>query len=239
MNRSICVIIKGAWHATSCQLRIRQDAQNAWSFAGLHGVRFGARQGFTLVELLITTSLMALVGGATVASLAGGVKVWERAELGMTDQWALVAFTRMRRDLQNVRPFRPVPFDGTYDRYAFAAVDRNDPADSGPEEIGRLGYFLDEHRHLLCRSFTPYRLMRGVRLAERCHTTLEHVEQFRCRYFGAQTKGGEADWTKHWQAQRLPVAVNCDVTLSALPNPVTHSLLVYLGRDEDAKTDEE
>ena len=198
-------------------------------------VKPAACYGFTLVELLITTSLMALVGGATVASLAGGVKVWERvAEFGVNDQAALVAFTRMRGDLHNARRFHPIPFEGAYDQYTFAAADRNDPAASDPEEIGRLGYFLNERRHLLCRSFVPYRLMRGTGLTDRCQVMLEHVERVRCRYFGTGAAGSPNEWTDHWQSQDPPLAVTCEATLSSSPKPTSYSLVVYLGHDDAA-----
>ena len=201
-------------------------------------VKPAACYGFTLVELLITTSLMALVGGATVASLAGGVKVWERAaEFGVDDQAALIAFTRMRRDLHNARRFHPIPFAGAYDQYTFAAADRNDPAASDLEEIGRLGYFLNERRHLLCRSFVPYRLMRGTGVTDRCQVMLEHVERVRCRYVGIDATSGQNDWTDHWQSQDPPVALTCEVTLSRSPKPTVHSLVVYLGHDDENESD--
>ena len=108
-----------------------------------------AHRGFTLLELLVTTSLMALVGGATVASLGGGIRVWERTvKFGSRQQSVLLAFDRLRRDLQNVRRFHLVPFKGEYDAFQVAAVE-------GQDELGARGYFLDERRHLLCRSFVP------------------------------------------------------------------------------------
>lgn len=199
----------------------------------LYAIINRVRHGFTLVELLVTTSLMALVGGATVASLAGGMTVWERASaFGANDQSALIAFTRMRKDLHNARRFHPIPFDGVYDQYEFAAVDQDDPAAVGQEEIGRLGYFLDERRHLLCRSFAPYRLMKSVRLTDRCHTLLERVERIRCRYFKIDAGSGQTGWMEKWKSEDAPAAVACEATLSSTPKPTTHSLVVYLGHDE-------
>jgi len=172
------------------------------------------RQGFTLVELLVTTSLMALVGAATVGALAGGIRVWERAsELGVYRQATLVSLAQMRRDLQNARMFSPVPFDGQYDRIAFASLGRERLDDEGPPELGRLGYFLDERSQIFCRSFVPYRLMKRVRLTDQCQPVLEGVTRLRFSYFGSLEEDGAADWSNRWTASRAPLAIKVDLTV--------------------------
>ena len=188
------------------------------------------RSGFTLVELLVTTSLMALVGAAAVAALAGGIRVWERAhETGLDHPACLIAFDRLRRDLHNTRRFKPVPFEGTYDQYAAAAVERADRDSTQPDEIGRLGYFLDERHHLLCRSFVPYRLVRRERLTDRCQAVLEDVTRIRFSYFGADEERGTTEWVEHWHATEPPLAVKCTLTIHRPhQEPVPQTLLVSL-----------
>ena len=81
---------------------------------GAHTVRV-RRRGLTLVELLVASALMALVAGASVATLSGGFKVWQRLQaLGQQSQWTEVAFDEIRRDLRNTRRFSLIPFEGTY-----------------------------------------------------------------------------------------------------------------------------
>lgn len=171
-------------------------------------------KGFTLVELLVTTSLMALVGGATVGALAGGIRVWERAsEFGVYRQAVLVSLAQMRRDLQNVRPFSPIPFEGTYGQLAFALVGREHLDDESPPELGRLGYFLDERSHVLCRSFVPYRRLKRVRLTDRCQAVLEDVTRLRLSYFGSPEGEEAVDWSGRWASPQAPLAVKVDLTV--------------------------
>ena len=188
--------------------------------------------GFTLVELLVTTSLMALVGGATVAALGGGVRVWQRAaEMGTEHERALVAFEQMRRDLQLVRQFRPVPFDGSYNQYVFAAVSRAQNTKSKLAEIGSLGYFLNERDHRLCRSFIPYRLMKRERLTDHCETVLEDVTQVRFDYFGKDAASGEVDWRNSWESEMPPMAVKAEMVIQpARRQAASRSFVVYLER---------
>lgn len=171
-----------------------------------------------MVELLVTVSLMALVGGAAVAALSGGIRVWQRAAgYGAQQQSSLITLERFRRDLQNVRQFHPVLFTGTYEQCSFAAVARAMPASDAPEEVGRLGYYLDERRHQLCRSFVPYRLMKRYRLTERCDPLLGGVMRLRFSYYGAEEAGHAPEWRERWEAAASPVAMKADLLVQADP----------------------
>ena len=170
-------------------------------------------RGFTLVELLVTVALMALVAGTCLAVLGGGMRVWRRATAyGTQEQSVLVAFDRMRRDLENARRFSPVPFEGRYDQPTFAQVERVDSDSQNPYELGQLGYFLNERQHLLCRSFVPYRSMKRVKLKDHCQPILEGVAAARFSYFGT-TEEGEAGWSQRWHSKELPSAVRVSLTI--------------------------
>ena len=68
-----------------------------------------ARGGLTLVELLVTVALMALVAGACAATFAGGLRVWERlTALGARQAWVPVAFDEIRRAGGSANPLLQV-----------------------------------------------------------------------------------------------------------------------------------
>ena len=190
------------------------------------------RSGFTLLEMLITISLMALLAGGVVATIAGGFRVWRRAAVyGISEQASLVAFERLRRDLHNTAPFALLPFSGTYDEMTFAVVGHDPQVPDSPEELGRQGYYLDGLHDVLCRSFTPYRLAREVRLKDRCEVVLEHVQRLRFDYFGAESgkETTEPSWSRSWDAKVPPAAVTISVTVQDGTRPASaHSTVVFL-----------
>jgi type II secretory pathway component PulJ len=207
------------------------SARSAWHFS---------RLGFTLPEVLITTALLVMIIGAVLAAVSGGYRVWGRtAEYGVNEQASLVAFEQMRRDLHNAAPFRLIPFAGARHELTFAVVSREPGAAQAPREIGRHGYYLDEQRDLLCRSFAPYRLSREVRLKDRCEVVLEHVQRFDVEYFGAPSQTAEAAWSEDWEADTLPAAVKVSVVLRAEAQPASsHAMVMFLpalrvGRDDE------
>ena len=150
----------------------------------------------------------------TVGALSGGIRVWQRAaDIGRHRQAVLVSLVQMRRDLQNVQTFSPLPFEGAYDQFAFASLGRERLDDEGPPELGRLGYFLDERSQIVCRSFVPYRLMKQVRLTDRCQAVLEDVTRLRFSYFGSPEGEDAVGWSGRWASPHSPLAVKVDLTV--------------------------
>ena len=219
----------------SDEWRVASGEQDRLTTAPRH-----SRWAFTLVELLVTASLMALVAGATVSALAGGIRVWERSvEFGTHQQSVLIAFTQLEHDLRNARRFAPLLFDGAYDRVALAAVDRPSLQLNALPELGRLGYYVDERHHLLCRSFVPYPLAGHLRLTDRCHATLEDVAQVRFSYFGIDEESKATGWFSHWRAVRSPVAVKIELSLQSdrrRANP--HAAMIYVADPPPENPDE-
>ena len=182
--------------------------------------------------MLITISLMALLAGAVVAALAGGFRVWRRASAyNVHEQASLLAFDGLRRDLHRTTPFKLLPFAGSYDEMAFAAVAHDPHQPEAEHELGRQGYYLDEPNDVLCRSFVPYRQVGEIRLRDRCEVVLEHVQRLRFDYFGLAQAGETtaAGWSQGWDRQAAPLAVKISVTMQEGKQPATaHSTVVFL-----------
>ena len=196
--------------------------------------------GFTLVELLVTVSLMTLVGAAAVGALSGGVRVWERvAMFGTGQQEALVACEWLRRDVQNARRFAPIAYKGEYDQCSFPAADRDPVTASGPKQIGQLGFFHDQRRRRLCRSFVPYRLMGGQRLRDQCQSMLDGVTRARFSFFGVE-ESGQAEWSGDWSVkERGPWALKAELTLERpLHKATTYTCLATLSTQFPRTNDE-
>jgi len=186
--------------------------------------------GFTVIELLVSVSLMALIGAALVSALSGGVKVWQRAQsFGTQRQAALIAFSQLRTDLQNAQRSGLVPFKGTYHEVAYAAIEE-DAATDGLPVIGARGYFHDEARQQLCRAFVPYRHLRTQRLTSGCQAVLEGVTRVRLGYFGSDESSSALGWHDRWDSADLPMAVKVELTIQQerRAEPSTHTFVVFL-----------
>lgn len=191
-----------------------------------------SRSALTLVEMLITMALMALVAGAIVAALTSGFKVYQRArEAGTTTQRAMIAFDETNKDLRSYREFGLVKFEGDYDAFTFPVARRAAGDPSLPLELGGLTYFLDAKRKALCRSFVPFRLSRRMRYERPCEAVLDDVSRLRFEYFGAEEPDGVASWAGSWESRRAPLAVKASVTTEEPGRrPVSHTWFISLAR---------
>ena len=187
-------------------------------------------RGFTLVELLIVASLMTFISGVIVATLTGGFRVWARAaDYGTYEQASLIALEELRRDLSSARRFALIPFEGEHDQMSFPTVRRAAGEATGPEELGREGYYVDSRHRVLCHSFVPFRVSRRWALHDRCDVVLDGVQRAAFEYFGVGETGGDPAWSSSWKSEEPPAAVKVSVTLeTGKRQSMTRTMLIAL-----------
>lgn len=181
------------------------------------------RRGFTLIEVLISASLVVVMGATVVGLIMGGLRVWQRTDtLGTREAWVQVAFDQWRRELRSMAHFKPIPFTGAYDSCAFAST-HNDT-------LGATRYYFDSPRQRLCRTQQPYPQWRARRETS-CSALLQDVQQVRFSYYAPRTETGGGTWAGAWAASDAPPqAVKLTVTYrpAGARDPVTYESLVYL-----------
>jgi len=172
------------------------------------------RKGLTLVEMLVATSLMAMVGATTVAVLTGGMKVWQRTvDYGIQEQSALIVLNGLQMDLRNARAFSLIPFKGKSNGFSFARVRPTDfEQQDAPDGMGRISYTFDARRNVLCRSFVPLQRISRSR-DERCQVLLEGVERARMEYLDYADGDDKPRWRSNWEDAGFPLAVKATISL--------------------------
>lgn len=194
-------------------------------------------RGLTLIELLITLVLFALVAGTLAATFAAGGSVWQRMRTsGVRDQWLQVGFDQLRRDVHHAHRFGPIPFAGSYDLVSFPALVPMETEAAGDDsalqerEVGRIGYYWDGARHRLCRSQQPYRVLARVRLKDDCQAALSDITRLRFAYYTFDPESETYDWSKSWSGPEPPLAVKVDVTYDdeATRKAVTQSVVIQI-----------
>lgn len=69
------------------------------------------RRGFTLLELLVGTALVAVVAVVVAAAFAAGFRIWQRVSQ-QGDEESVTGMELLSRDLRNTVPSRLAPFTG-------------------------------------------------------------------------------------------------------------------------------
>ncbi len=95
--------------------------------------------GFTLVELLVVCTILAIVISAIAACLAGGIRVWDSARsfhVGESD--TMLAMEYMRRDLGATFSFPGIPLTVKQREMSFPGIVHEDPEGKG--KLGTIAY---------------------------------------------------------------------------------------------------
>jgi len=182
--------------------------------------------GFTLLELLVSMTVLAFLSVMMVGGLHFGARVWERTESAAQDQGRVASVQALlRRQVaemaaQQVRGLdrRPrIAFEGSGDQVVFVAP--------MPQYLGQGGYYviaLETEAAVPARSLVmrwePFDRERpGLTLSEQARKEIlvTNVERVVFRYFGHDRRGTPTGWLSAWNdADQLPELIDVTVTFS-------------------------
>ncbi len=174
--------------------------------------KFTAEKGFTLLEMLISLALVSLTMILVVSLFSGGMRVWQRSECGARqEQGMTVALDKMRRELHQIQPFRPIPLRGRHDAVEFPVALDSQESGRSVYEPGRKIFFFDSQAQTLCENEQLYRGMRRSRNERVCGAVLlDHVEKVQFSYLSYNARSKSFSWLSRWNESSLPVSIKID-----------------------------
>jgi len=177
----------------------------------LRAARKTGEGGFTLVELLISVTLLGLLMVVVMGGLRFGVRAWERndSHSSGSDQVRLVQ-SLLRSEIERIYPFfiydqahvadRHVDFEGTPDGMSFLA-----PAPASLDPHGgqaRVMLAADTATGALTLSMRP-ELAQSAQVYD--ETLLSGLKSVEFSYFGSDDPQDAPSWQDHWtHKMRLP-----------------------------------
>ena len=172
-------------------------------------------RGFTLIEMLLVTSLMAMTSLAVYHALANGLKVWQISNRYAQEEDIAIFLDKISLDLRNAVNYSLIKFEGKKASLSFATVVRTlaDPAQSYQTEyfpqIGRVEYQFDQSKGTIFRWQTNY----GQALAQKFGPSRPLVHSIRdvkfSYYIPESDQISFKDETKDW-----PMGVFIEVSFS-------------------------
>jgi general secretion pathway protein J len=219
--------------------------------------RAGARRvrGFTLVEIMVATAILAMIGtiiyGAMTASVRGRQTAYRLQERYQT---ARIAMTKMLRDLEsayiskhrNIDKYPKTLFLGRSDRIDFTYLGHQRVAEGVPEsDEGAVSYYLESdpdsprgQKALFRREKVPIddRPEKGGVVQK----LAENVKEIEFDYWDPK----DQDWKKDWKAELSdlePVEVSADAAgaVGGAAARLAVGVADKLGEAADALTEEE
>lgn len=104
----------------------------------------------TLIELLITTTILSVISMAIYATLNSGLKIWKRVGQPLVQEDLVIFFDRFSRDIRNSVQFTGLSFTGTKEKVEFPTI-LHTTAWPGNTVVGRASYVYDPEGKTLTR----------------------------------------------------------------------------------------
>jgi prepilin-type N-terminal cleavage/methylation domain-containing protein len=165
------------------------------------GVRM--KKGFTLIEVLITASIMALVAVAILSVFAAGLKVYERVRKYSdirTD--ILFSLEKMEKDLRSLPNIPQIDFKAQPGLITFPAVVHANPDNQNEISLGSISYYVDDSSHYLVKDEKDYSAATAEEPGEGIVTNLVYVNSLKFTYYFYDEKAKAFYWAESWKEDK-------------------------------------
>jgi len=174
------------------------------------------QRGFTCIELLLVTALMASLSLAIFLCLSNGLKLWQRTQQALLQEDVAIFFDKFSGDLRNALNFSTLAIDGQEYSFTFPTIvwmraDRGSARakEEFIDQYGRVRYAFDAGAGILTRQQANY--SQGVRKAWgdlAGQALLRGVTEVRFKYYYS---GRKSDDFSTEAKDGLPSGVEVDV----------------------------
>ncbi len=121
------------------------------------------KRGFTFIEILLVTALMASLSLAIFLCLSSGLKLWQRTQAVLVEEDVAIFFDKFSADLRNAFNFSTLAVDGREYSFTFPTIVWM-PADRGSaraalgfvDQFGRVRYTFDSAKGVVTRELANY-----------------------------------------------------------------------------------
>ena len=155
---------------------------------------FFREAGLTLIEMLLVTAMLSVVGASLFAAFNNGAKIWQKITQEVTAEDINIFFEKMSFDLRNSFPFSAIRFKGENDEVSFPVVAQSGESAESVEEVAYLFDWGKKSLNRRQRTFSEiYQDDQGLE-----QTLVNHVDSAQFHYYYYDSRQGDYFWTSAW-----------------------------------------
>ena len=191
------------------------------------------RNGFTLVEVMMVTAILAVVGVVLVTVMANGVDIWNKVTGMASEEGIVVFFDKLTTDLDNTINQKDLKFQGDNRAVHIPSVVA---AADGVIMPGMRTYFFNSAKSTIEKREEDYRRVTQNRVPGESAVIVENVESVRFSYYVYKGKALSYGWFKDWQGA-VPAAVRAEVVMKGAAGAKYVKVIdIPVGKIEHAET---
>ncbi len=168
------------------------------------------KSAFTLVEMLIVTAILSVVGMAIYATFNSGVKIWQKVTRQLPEEDLNIFFDKFSLDLRNCFKFTGINFSGTADKLEFPTLVNSLRLEK--RTVGKSIYAYEPQGRILNRYQVDFA---GIYSDEGAspRQSLRDVKALKFQYYFYDEQNKIYVWQDEWLREGLPLAVRVELEL--------------------------
>lgn len=183
------------------------------------------RLAFTLIEMILVTSLLSVTGLAVYHAIANGIKIWQYSLRYSAQEDVAVLIEKLTVDLQNTFFYSLIAWEGKPDKILFSTIIRAPADKTSPEngqildQMGSVEYFYQKGKKTVFRRQSVYGQALKTKKKSEARALASPVESIRFTYY--QIEGGKIK-AKKSISNSVPFAIQIDVELKEAGGSLAH-----------------
>lgn len=173
-------------------------------------MRIRRNNGITLIELLIVSVIISVVGLAIYSSFAGGLKVWKRVNTAIEGEDLVLFFARFSQDLRATVSLKGNVFQGSEESMEFPVIAGSRRMGLA-SSVGRVAYVFHPEAGTLTRSEQDYSVIFAGTGDKDPREVLRGVAELRMSYYCFDPEAGGFVWLDKWPYLRPPLAIRMEL----------------------------
>jgi len=165
--------------------------------------------GFTLIEILISLSILSVIGLVIFSAFNNSIKIWQRLNGVVPEEDIAIFFAKITLDLENSFNIGDIEPEWGRDRIGFATLVRSVDGKDIREGIGRVEYFFDEaSRQLYKRQYTYSGIYQDK--VDFTRNILGGIRSADFKYYSLNKETGKYEWSDSTKT-KTPLAVKINI----------------------------
>ena len=154
--------------------------------------RFRSKRGFTLIEMIVATTIFSLIAVAIGASIVSGLRIWDNVKnVNFAKANFLLDIDKVAGELYRSLDIPVIGFEGKSLELSFPVVSGN--------SLVKAAYLFDREKKILVRTETSFKELLSDTI-EKAYTEKEVLaaDELAFSYYEFNIEKNTGDWTAQW-----------------------------------------
>lgn len=161
------------------------------------------KNGFTLIELVLVTAILVVVGMALYGTFASGINIWKRVSQRPVTEDVGLFFQNISFDLRNSFRMEGIKFRGGERQISFPARIKRRNNGKPEDSIGQVTYSFDRRKGEVYKEQADYSEVYRKKPGHK-RVLVEGIRSLRFKYFIYDFESKKYSWVTNWQERDEP-----------------------------------